>query len=351
MESFCSALPKVELHAHLNGSLSQRVLYELYMSNPNISKNDDLVKLISTFHSGAERTLEDCFKIFDIAHAVTVTPDAVKKATKDVIIEFAADNVVYLELRSTPRAVPGVMTKTQYIQAIIDTILEIPTFISPNKSIVVKLLISVNRREGRAEAKENIAEAVSACAAYPDVVVGVDLSGNPSCGKVEEDLLPLFREARVSGLKVALHCAEVPNEDEVEAILKFQADRLGHGTCIHPSHGGSDKLWNLFLQCRTPLEVCPTSNLKCQTVESYDKHHIRLLLPIEYPFVISTDDKGVFSTTLSEEFRVVAETFNLSKIDLCNFTQRAIDVSFATSNEKKLLQEKLLEFKTQADVQ
>lgn len=53
---------------------------------------------------------------------MTVTLDAVKKVTKDVISEFADDNVVYLELRTTPRAVPGVMTKTQYIQAVIDTI-------------------------------------------------------------------------------------------------------------------------------------------------------------------------------------------------------------------------------------
>lgn len=63
-----------------------------------------------------------CFKIFDIAHAVTVTPAAVMKSTKDVISEFANDGVVYLELRTTPRSVPGVMSKKQYIQAVIDTI-------------------------------------------------------------------------------------------------------------------------------------------------------------------------------------------------------------------------------------
>ncbi|XP_034244895.1 adenosine deaminase-like protein [Thrips palmi] len=347
MESFCSHLPKVELHAHLNGSLSQKVLYELYMSDPNITKSDDIIKLISSFHSGEERTLEDCFKAFDIAHAVTVTPNAVKKVTKDVICEFAADNVMYLEIRTTPRAVPGAMTKTQYIQAVIDTIQEIPTFIGPDKFIVVKLLLSVNRREGLTEAEENIKAAIAAHVAYPEVVVGVDLSGNPSCGNVTDEILPLFTNARVSGLKIALHCAEIPNEDEVEAILKFKADRLGHGTCIHPNYGGTDKLWSLFLQYRTPLEVCLTSNLKCQTVESYEKHHIQKLLPIQYPIVISTDDKAVFSTTLSEEFRVVAETFSLSKMELCNFTQKAIEVSFASSDEKKLLLDKLSDFKRQ----
>lgn len=58
-------------------------------------------------------------------------------------------------------------------------------------------------------AEENIKEAIKAHAAHPDVVVGVDLSGNPSCGNVTDDILPLFSEARASGLKIALHCAEV----------------------------------------------------------------------------------------------------------------------------------------------
>lgn len=60
-----------------------------------------------------------CFKVFEIAHALTITPQAVFVATCDVIREFHEDNVVYLELRSTPRAVEGLMTKTEYLEAMI----------------------------------------------------------------------------------------------------------------------------------------------------------------------------------------------------------------------------------------
>lgn len=67
----------------------------------------------------------------------------------------------------------------------------------------------MNRQDGRMQAEENIKEAIEAHAAYPDVVVGVDLSGNPSFGNVVDEMLPLFEEARTSGLKIALHCAEV----------------------------------------------------------------------------------------------------------------------------------------------
>jgi len=64
------------------------------------------------------RLFSRCFKIFDIAHALTVTPEAVFIATCDVIKEFHEDNVIYLELRSTPRAVKDSMTKTEYLEAI-----------------------------------------------------------------------------------------------------------------------------------------------------------------------------------------------------------------------------------------
>lgn len=60
-----------------------------------------------------------CFKVFDIAHALTITPDAVFIATSDVIREFHEDNVIYLELRTTPRSVEGSMTKLEYLEAVI----------------------------------------------------------------------------------------------------------------------------------------------------------------------------------------------------------------------------------------
>jgi len=58
--------------------------------------------------------------VFDIIHALTITPKAVFLATCDTIKEFHEDNVIYLELRSTPRAVQDSMTKVEYLEAIIE---------------------------------------------------------------------------------------------------------------------------------------------------------------------------------------------------------------------------------------
>lgn len=68
------------------------------------------------------RSLSECFDVFKIAHDLVDCSEAVKIACDSVIQEFSDDNVVYLELRSTPRATVT-MTKAECLQAIVDTIM------------------------------------------------------------------------------------------------------------------------------------------------------------------------------------------------------------------------------------
>lgn len=68
------------------------------------------------------RSLSECFEVFKLAHDLVDSVEAVKLATENVIREFSEENVAYLELRSTPRKTEH-MSKMEYLQAIIDTIL------------------------------------------------------------------------------------------------------------------------------------------------------------------------------------------------------------------------------------
>lgn len=74
---------------------------------------------------------------------------------------------------------------------------------------------------------------------YPDIIRGIDLSGDPSCAKFS-DYKEMLNEAKNKGIKLALHCAEVANEDEIIEMLNFGMDRLGHGTFI------DGKLYSFF---------------------------------------------------------------------------------------------------------
>lgn len=86
-----------------------------------------------------------------------------------------------------------------------------------NLPIIVKLLLSVNRKQGLKSAKENIHLAMEMNKDYPDIV-GIDLSGDPSSG---EAFIELLRKARKTGLKIAAHCAEVLSQKSYKLIFLF----------------------------------------------------------------------------------------------------------------------------------
>ncbi|XP_070150403.1 N6-Methyl-AMP deaminase [Polyergus mexicanus] len=327
MQDFCRRLPKMELHAHLNGSLSMNTLQKLYkMQDSNVALCDQAFMNTTNFSS-----LSECFKVFDIAHALTITPQAVFIATCDVIKEFHEDNVIYLELRSTPRAVKDSMTKTEYLEAIIKAF---ETSKSQFPQILVKLLISINRKQGYESARENINLTIEFMKKYPEYIVGIDLSGDPT---VSYSFLELLEMSRKAGLKIAAHCAEVPNEMEIDDILKFKPNRLGHCTCVHPSLQGSKQLFDMLLKSKIPVELCLTSNVKCKTVPSYASHQFKYLYEAGHPITIGTDDKGVFDTCLSEELQLLSSVFNIGKEQLKKLSILSVQYSFANAEEKRSL--------------
>ena len=98
------------------------------------------------------------------------------QVTADVVKEFAADNVKYLELRTTPRDVPATrMTKSSHIASVVAAI----NAAVASEDVIVRLLLAVDRRMGPADIDETLKLAESYASQSDSVVVGLDLSGNP----------------------------------------------------------------------------------------------------------------------------------------------------------------------------
>nr|XP_039255414.1 adenosine deaminase-like protein [Styela clava] len=338
LSNFCIQLPKIELHAHLNGSLSEVTVNGLLKDN---STSD--IKIDSTsIEKGAKRTLNDCFEMFKIIQKLTDRAQIITEVTKSVIDEFAQDNVMYLELRSTPRNnLETGLTKRNYIEAILTGINEYQQ--KNNESIIVKFLVSIDRRRGVVEAKENLELAKEYFNRPNNVVVGIDLSGDPHVGNAE-DYIPLLEDAKSAGLKLSLHMAEINGlDDENIKLLGLPPDRIGHGTFLYEN----EECRNLVLKRRIPFEICLTSNVKGGTVESYaeDHHHMHKWLKDKQPVVICTDDKGVFSTTLSNEYLIAAQNGGMSSEDIYNLSFESIDHIFSNDITKDILRQKMKNWK------
>ncbi|XP_052860930.1 adenosine deaminase-like protein [Anopheles cruzii] len=334
---FYSKLPKIELHAHLNGSLSNSTLAKLRelkygKADAVVSCDDGFYKILN----GETLSLEECFKKFQYAHDLTDCCESLEMATRLVIKEFAFDNVVYLEMRTTPRSTCN-MSKRDYLSTVLNVMRNMSV---SHPTIMVKLLPSIDRSKGIVEAEENVALSIELDALFPNLIVGLDLSGNP-IGTKFSDFAPSLQKARKHGFKLALHCGEFEDEQEVREMFAIGVDRIGHGTFI------TGENLEFAGKHQIPFECCLTSNVKCKTVPSYKEHHFGKLLERNQPVCVCTDDFGVFETSLSRELEICATTFNLSNEQVYDLQQKSVDFTFATEEEKIQLRRTLNQFKAQ----
>ncbi|XP_041972711.1 adenosine deaminase-like protein isoform X2 [Aricia agestis] len=278
--------------------------------------------------SGDTRNLADCFQVFNIAHSLTSTPETLSLATELTLKEFEDDACCYIELRSTPKETPYMSSK-EYIETIVKAML------NSKLSIIPALIISINRAHTILEAKKIADLAIEFHKKHPNIVVGIELSGNPAVGQFLQ-FIPILTRARNAGLKVTLHCGEISNPNEVMDMLNFKPDRIGHGVCIHPLYGGNDVTWQLLCKSAIPVEVCLTSNVNTKSTSDYLSHHFKKLYEANVPTILCTDDKGVFSTSLSQEYLICAQTFNLSKVEIAELSLKSCDYIFLQERKREI---------------
>ena len=274
---------------------------------------------------------------------LTDSPSAVELATSAVVGEFAADGVVYLELRTTPRREKG-MSKREYLEAVLRGL----RGSGGELGIMVRLLVSVDRKRGVEEAEENVCLAESLRASGAVEVVGVDLSGDPSVDATP--FLPVLQKAKAWGLGISAHLSELEGTEEetVSVMEKLGPNRIGHGTFLWHRVGVAERAVSIVRARRTHIEICPTSNILTKTVTSYADSHLDYWLREGHPVSVGTDDKGVFQTSLTQELCHVASAFQLSQSQLILLSRNAAQAAFCLPQDKRIILDAIQRFQTNA---
>jgi len=314
LDQFCRNMPKIELHAHLNGSIREATIEELCIK-----------KQLPIFRApNCKRDLKSCFELFGVIRKLATDDETIFRITKEMVEDCVRDNVRYLEIRTGPKhdASSG-MSKRSYIASAIAAIDECKY--KYKLQCLPYLLLSINREE----TLESAMETISLVREFSTHVVGIDFSGNPTRGSFNS-LLPALQYAKNLGYKTSVHFAEVENAVESNQMIDFNPNRLAHANFMN------EQVKARLLDSKIPVEVCLTSNVTTESVPSFELHHFGDLREKNHPLVLCTDDSGVFSTTLSREYAIAGSVFGISRSDLFSLASNATKHIFATQHIQEL---------------
>eukprot|EP01031_Cornospumella_fuschlensis_P025678 gene25677-31011_t len=342
-EEKVAKMPKIELHAHLHGSVRRSTMLEL-AAEKNITT--PLKLSLDQYDHGV---VDKPFELFPIVHSIVDRKEVVGRILLEMIQDYKELNTIYLEVRTTPRSLPDGTTIEGYLQLVTRIIAEYNTA-NPD-GMLVKLVISIDRSKKYADAID-LLQLIKEYTYIGEekVIVGIDFSGNPLGGRFQ-DFASLFTEARHMGLNVTVHTAELKqlserreeDMDETSFILSYWPDRIGH--MLHPMERHFDQMVEMLHSGgkKPPLiEICPSTAYYLLGLHSYADHpHLRKFMSLHYPVSINTDDSGIFSTTLTQEILHVVLGMDVSLADILRMQVTAVEYAFVSSSERSTLRKTL----------
>ncbi|RAK98602.1 putative adenosine deaminase [Aspergillus ibericus CBS 121593] len=340
--AFTKALPKIELHAHLSGSISRQCLHDIWAKkkaqDPSFSVEDPFVSMPP---GKVDYSLQTFFQSFNksIYHLVNDLP-SLTYATLSVLTDFQNDGVTYLELRTIPRASPSsTFTREEYLITVLDAITHFQSTQTPSQKMTINLILALDRGYSTPSSALEIVDLAIAHRARG--IVGIDVCGNPTKGDVSI-LRAAFAKAKANGLGVTVHFAEmeeVATPGELETLLEFEPDRLGH--VIHVP----EELKGEIARRRLGLELCMSCNVHAKMFDGgFLDHHFGYWRFQDCPIVLCTDDVGFFCSPVSNEYLLAAEHFQLNRADVLNICRKSYGVIFGGEAEKERLRRLLDDF-------
>ncbi|MCL4273988.1 MAG: adenosine deaminase [Anaerolineales bacterium] len=321
-----AALPKVELHRHLEGSLRLTTMLD-------IARQHGVTVPVSMFNlSGLVQvqdqdpmTFTNFLDKFKTLRLFYKSPDVIHRVTEEAVEDAAKDHVRYLELRFTPVALSR--AEGFPLHDVVDWVIKSSQAAAKKYEIKVGLIASVNRHESH-----ELAEQVAWIAAehMKNGLVGLDLAGNEA-EFASEPFYGIFKEAKQTGLRITIHAGEWgPAENVREAIENLGAERIGHGVRVLED----ENVTALAKESGTAFEVCVTSNFQSGVVSDLKQHPLPRMIEKGLNTTINTDDPSVSRITLAREYQYACEDLDISIDSVKQCILNAAQASFLPDVEK-----------------
>jgi adenosine deaminase len=314
-----AAMPKAELHLHLDGSLLPETALELARSR-RVEAPRTLAGMRGELVA-PERCLDqaELLKAFDLPIALMQDAEALERITAELVEAKAADGVRYVEIRWGPllhtrRGLPLADGIAAVVLGARDA--------SRRTGTIVRLICTALRSHDPAD---NVRLAEAAARFQDAGLTGWDLAGPEAT--FPDPLLhrQAFEAARAGGLRITLHAGEWGGAPQVRRALAINPERIAHG----PGAIDDPALLAELIARGVTLDLCPTSNAQAGIVASVEVHPLARLHRAGVPVTLSTDDLTVSDISLSDEYERAVRRIGLTPAELWAIDRHALDVAFA----------------------
>jgi adenosine deaminase len=326
-----NALPKAEIHLHLEGAIRTQTLvdiareYHLDLPSFDPSELDKHVKVVDQM-----RDLNAVLEAFAIFQNSITSPQVVERIARELFEDSARQNIKLLEVRFSPDwAFHG---HNLDWDACLEGLLRAAERAERELGMAVGYIAITSRSMG----PESCVKTVDWAIRHRRDILGIDLADSEDMYPIREFVKPVMK-AREAGLKVTVHSGEnTPASAVVETIYAVSPDRIGHGIHIIEDPSAVE----LVKARGVTLEVNPWSNYLTNSVPRIEEHPLKRLFDLGVKVTINSDDPEVLETNLNNEYRIAHEVLGMSLKEIAVCNRYAAEASFLPRGKKQAVLER-----------
>lgn len=321
------AMPKTDLHVHLDGSLRPATMLDLAGELGVTLPATDAGGLGRFMHVRDARDLVEYLQRFEITLSLMQTAPAIERIAYELAIDAAAENVRYMEVRFCPALnVHGGLGEHDVVDAALEGLRRAGDETGIRTALIICGLRSMSP-------DVSLALAQVAVDFKDRGVVAYDLAGaerdNPP--KLHRDAFDFVRKAN---LAVTVHAGEAFGPASISQAIRYcGANRIGHGTRLFED----DDLMRYVNDFRIPLEICLISNVQTRAAASLEEHPLRRYFEDGLVVTLNTDNRLMSGTTMTDEFLRAHEAFSFDWDELCRITLFGFESAFLPWQAKQEL--------------
>lgn len=325
IKALIKSLPKIDLHCHLDGSLSPSFVADTLGNGMSCEELKHCMQAPATCKS-----LTEYLKCFDTPIKTLQAASNIKSAVLDVLKQAADEGVRYMEIRFAPAfSVNSSLTYNEVCEAAIEGCKEGLKAYKIHSNIILCAMRHL-------DLETNMKTVQAALEFLGNGVCALDLAGDESIYP-NQNFISLFEYARRSKLPFTIHSGECGSSENIRVALELGAKRVGHGIALIKDRALIQKCADAGLG----LELCPTSNFQTGAASDISAYPLKDFLNYGLLATINTDNRTVSNTTMTKELSFAYEKLEITPDNLKQIYENSIEISFADDNVKHRLYESM----------